>query len=189
MREPYHTALSAGQIEATAPAQRFEHDGNVAFAHDLTLGFPAEFDDCDVLYTDLPWRDGFGAFNDRAGKPDASFRRFMETVAMIPLMAAVPVVIITGKRDGALLPKPRQVFPIKLNGGDAQALVYNTTLIPNGDTIALLHQLAVRFERVGDFCCGYGRAGRIFQQHGKGWVMSDINPNCIGLIAEQAPGW
>ncbi len=53
----------------------------------------------------------------------------------------------------------------------------------------MLFHLAERYNRVGDFTCGYGRVGRIFSGAGKTWVMSDYNPTCIGYIGMNASGW
>lgn len=73
---------------------------------------------------------------------------------------------------------------------EAVAYVYNAGFTTSWDgTGELLGYLAARFDRVGDFCAGYGWAPRAFTRAGGSFVASDINPQCIGYIAEHAAEW
>ncbi len=72
----------------------------------------------------------------------------------------------------------------------AVAYVYNAGFTPEWDgTDQLLDYLAARFDRVGDFCAGYGWVPRAFARAGKTFVASDVNPLCIGYIAAHAEEW
>ena len=48
----------------------------------------------------------------------------------------------------------------------------------------IMRSLAIRFNYVGDFCAGYGNTCRIFKEHGKSFIASDINPKCVYYIAK-----
>ena len=158
----------------------------MAFVQDLLAGpLPAEYDACDVMYADLPWRAGFIEFERRTGAQGRSYADLMAAVFRIVRAATCPVVLTCGKLAWSHLPLPRETIHTRLNGATCLALVYNADFKPEcADTIALLHWLAERYGCVGDFCCGYGRAGRIFSEHGKRYIMSDYNSECIGYIGE-----
>lgn len=183
----YHSQLHP-PIEAE-PVDRFELDGSVAFRHDLTDGLPTEYADCDVLYSDLPWQAGMDEFNSRSGA-QTTYADFLRAVSVVVATSFVPVVLVTGRHAIKRLPTARQNIRLDLNGTPAVALVYGDERFPTANTATeLLLNLADRFDRVGDFCCGYGRTLRLFQGSGKSWVGSDNNAKCIGYIAAHAPQW
>lgn len=177
------------------PVQRWTSRGCLAFVHDVlsSSALPVEFDDCDVLVTDLPWQVGYGTFNERAGiKDDRTYGTFMARVSDIVDSTACPLYLITGRHALAKLPKPDAVLPMRLNEDDAIAIGYRPG--PEADSqygVApeFLHALAQRYDLAGDFCCGYGRTARFFLRSKKRAVMSDVNATCIGYIAEHAESW
>lgn len=189
----YHGAHLA-PVEAPALA-RWEGAGVVAFVHDLlSVGtLPAEYGECDVYVTDLPWQKGYDTFNQRAGvDDDRTYAAFLARVSEIVESASAPVWLVTGRHALPKLPKPDAVLPTMLNEDPAVAIGYR----PGGEADGqygvapeLLHALAQRYDRAGDFCCGYGRTPRFFLRSGKQAVVSDFNPQCIGYIAEHAPTW
>lgn len=187
----YHSAMWQPAYDG-GEARRHESAAGVAFVHDVIADpLPDEYAECDVLYTDLPWRTGFAEFNERAGVGDGrTYRAFLEAVGWIVREARCPVVLVTGKHALPHLPSPDSVADVTLNGQPAIAACYRLTLAPwLRDTWEVLRWLAFRFECVGDFCCGYGRSAQVFAESGKRYVASDYNPACIGRIAEQADGW
>lgn len=177
------------------PLDRWEGAGCVAFVHDLMSSpdLPDEYAACDVLVTDLPWQVGFDTFNQRASIADGrTYAAFMARVSEIVEQMVVPVWLVTGRHALRYLPQPVTVLPTMLNEDEAVAIGYQ----PGGEADGrygvapeLLHALAQRYEVAGDFCCGYGRTGRFFLRSGERAVLSDFNPQCIGYIAEHAPGW
>ena len=152
--------------------------------HDLFTGpLPEEYRVCDVFYTDLPWQAGFQAFEQRVGAQGRSYREFMATVSCIVRGLGVCCVLVTGRHALKHLPIPEAVMTSTLNGSPCLLVVYHAHFDRHfWTTIDLLHYLAEHFQCVGDFCCGYGRAGLIFTRHGKRFVMSDYNPRCISYI-------
>ena len=188
-RAAYHSALHAPAVISLA--QHFTLGESVALVHNLTDGpLPPEFAACDVFYADIPWgQTGLARFNERAGVR-TPYPEFIAAVTVTLDTIKRPAVIVTGQRDAALLPIPEQRMETRLNGARAVALIYRALLpthVP--DTVKLLHLLADKYQRVGDFCCGYGRAGRIFMGRGKRFTLSDYNPACIGYIAQHAASW
>lgn len=187
----YH---SAHKPPVQAPeVQRYGNLGCIAFTHDLTssLTLPPEYSFCDVLVADLPWQKGFNTFNERAGLTDRTYENFMASVSGIVRLETRPTWLITGKHALAYLPVPDVVLPMRLNEWDAVGIGYNPG--PEGhrgydSSQEFLQELVKWYERAGDFCCGYGRTGRFFMRAGKGAVLSDVNPSCIGYISQQH-GW
>jgi hypothetical protein len=188
----YHSAL-APDVDSP-PLDGFQGSAGYAFTYDLTTPgpLPEVYDRCDVFYTDLPWRDGYAKFNERAGINDApGYREFLAAVSRHVEALTAPVVLVTGKHAAPHLPPGRWEHPVKLNGGDAVAYGWRLPYPPvaTETTRNILAWLARDYGCVGDFCCGYGRAGRVFTEAGRQFVMSDINARCIGYIAEHETDW
>lgn len=193
----YHSA-NLLPVHDIVPVDRWEgEDGSVAFVHDLLSGdvnvLPSEYDRCDVLYADLPWRSGFETFNDRAGIHDGrTYPEFMAAVSRAVIAANRPTVLLTGKHALRYLPEPAQTLPARMMGTGEAALAVFYNLV-TGKTWAPSYgvplQLARTYTCVGDFCCGYGNVLRAFAQEGKQFVGSDYNPACIGYVAEHAITW
>jgi hypothetical protein len=168
----------------------------VAFVRDIARGpLPEEYASCDILYADLPWRSGYARYQDRAGalRSPATWPWFMRNVTRQVRGWQKPAVIVTGAHARSALPPAAQELPVRMPvAGRQQAIayVYNAGFTPEWDgTEGLLTYLAARFGRVGDFCAGYGRAPRAFSEIGGSFVASDINPLCVGYIAEHAAEW
>lgn len=196
----YHSSL-AEPAEAR-PRQRVRLGDSLAFVADLGRGLPKEFADCDILYTEIAWERGYERFIERAGK-GSDYAAYLAALAKIAATAPQPVIFICGKRALRGLPEPVEVTPVNLNTGgrfvaEAVAATFRCRLPEvrerhgkwlNIDTENLLRALAQTYRRVGDPCCGYGNTGRVFTEHGRDFVLSDLNPTCIGHIAEHAPSW
>lgn len=193
----YHSAHKP-PLGGIQPVTRFDTTGAyagrlTAFVHDASSGLlPSAYDGCDFLAADLPWQRGFDEFSSRAGLPDRTHEDFMAGVACIVLSTDVPLYLITGKHALRYLPQPDTVKPMRLNQDRAVAIGYRPggeAFADYGDSREFLHAAAQRYDRAGDFCCGYGRTGRFFLRAGKSAVLSDVNPRCIGYVAGAARGW
>lgn len=196
MNIPSYDYHGAHKPTVDAPRRKRWSDGSsLAFVHDLTDGpLPRAYGTCDVLYTDLPWQKGFDIFNKRAGIDDGrTYREFMASVSGIiaSIPASRPVYLVTGRHALSLLPEPAQVLDTRLNEDVSVIIAYNVheTHERFGEARELLRSLAMQYERVGDFCCGYGSAARMFLRQGKTFVSSDVNPSCIGYIAAHVTSW
>ncbi len=184
----YHSALSSKELIEGAPlVQRVEIPGfGVAFAHDVRNGVPPDYLlSVDVLYADLPWPAGFALFEARANSAGGTYMEFIGAVAEWVRVLGKPAVLTTSKAAVKWMPKPDSTVTVRLNSADALALCYGVDVPAQVDTVDVLQMLASQFKCVGDFCCGYGRSGRVFAGRGGKFVMSDYNPQCIGVIAAQ----
>lgn len=192
-RSDYHSAHKK-PVRVEVGHDHFRGSGVTAFVHDITAGdLPADFHDCDVLVTDLPWRKGFDEFNRRAGVSDGrTYPEFMRAVSAVVTAATVPTWLITGKHAEPYLPAADITLPMRLNEDEAVAYGYRPGPEAFGDygiAQEFLHALTQHYDKAGDFCCGYGRTGRFFVRAVKQAVLSDINRLCIGYIATHADEW
>jgi hypothetical protein len=189
----YHSAHKP-PIDARS-VERWSGPGCLAFVHDIlsTPALPGEYVICDVLVADLPWQRGYETFNERAGVDDGrTYATFMQRVAELVEATDVPTYLITGKHALSRLPTPAMTLPMMLNEWEAIAICYRPGSEADGRygvAPEFLHALAQRYAIAGDFCAGYGRTGRFFLRAGKRAVLSDLNPQCIGYIAEHADAW
>jgi hypothetical protein len=196
---PYHSGMTSfgDVVEVAEPLQRFERDGNVALANDMMISskLPLEFSTVDCIYSEPPWITGLTIYDERAGlehTADRNLRRLMTNSVEAITSLDVPKVLVVGRHAARFWPEPDQLLNGTVNGGNC--LIYITGLtVPFKDGIAtevVLEHLAMRpYQRVGDPFCGYGRAGRAFRRQGKGFVLSDLDPRCIGVIARDYASW
>jgi len=183
----YYSALDKTDTSLQYPAvDVFAVRGSIAFQADIMQGLHEYFDECDILYAEPPWVDGYGITQERAGTNVRAYRPFIEAIGRVISQKQKPTIIIIGISHKEYLPYTNMIYPVKLNGYKARAFCYN--IDPVGldfnDCPALIASLAKRYNKVGDFCCGYGNTGKIFFKAGKEFVMCDINPRCIGFIKQ-----
>ncbi len=159
---------------------------------------PDCFRQCDFVYADIPWRNGWSVFEDRAhiekisASALRSFDEFLRAVnRAAELLPTAVFALVMGKREVPFFPKATRVASMHLNGWPAQVVYLNGALTEDYPTaINLLQALARRSQgAVGDFCCGYGRTGLIAKAYGKPFVLSDYNDNCIRHIIANPAFW
>ncbi len=165
--------------------------------HDLADGIPAEFETCDVIYSEPPWPAGYSKFHDRVGvTPRYTYAEWLSRLNADLDRLGKPWVMLAGKPMHRYLTYDRLVtvklYTRRKHTGEFTLAVRGDVGDLGGaegsDTPAVIRQLAARFNRVGDPCCGYGRTGKIFREFKKSFVMSDVSAECIGYIADQN-GW
>lgn len=187
----YHTALKP--TEDYPESEGFQIGKSLAFAYDLEASndLPTVYNYCDILYTEIPWRDGYTKFNERAGVKGSDYDSFLARISHIINTTQKHFVIICGKKIIGKLPKPSNALDVDLNGYPSKALLYGVD--PEGlntsNFITLLQSLSQRYNKIGDFCCGYGNTGKVFRENSKEFVMSDVNKKCIGYIQANVKGW
>lgn len=185
----YHTALKRENINVPY-VELFEQDGDIAFKSDIVKnGLDMRYNTCDLLWAEIPWRAGHEKFNSRAGKTGEDYKEFMFALQQIVIENNKPMVIVCSKTEVKNL-FAEKVVDITLNGYPAKAILYNGADLQIGlDYREAYEVMAKRYNRVGDFCCGYGNIGMVFKKHGKNFVMGDINGLCIGYIQENYKYW
>lgn len=188
----YYSALSE-PLQKIKPTFAYTGSNGRAFVHDVTDSFPP-MSDADVFYSDPPWPHGYKIFYERLGRePGKPFAEFAAGVGFELAVIGKPAFMVWGK-TAERYAQPHYAVDTKLNGAKARLLMWNvdsaTARQMDGLTEELvLERLARRYETVGDFMCGYGRAGRVFVERGKRYVMSDMSPDCIGFIRDNDPQW
>jgi len=183
----YHSALS--QEACTLGVDRCEFSSGVAFRWSIMDGLPKEFSACDVIYSDPPWRAGVEKFNKRAGVSHFDYNELVNAISKALRGTKIPAFLMVGKSESKQYQGWESMAPIRshVHGGVAVLIAYNYQLpiLPDGlDTEKFILWLAKKFNCVGDFCCGYGTTGRLFEQAGKRSVMCDYNSKCIARVQE-----
>lgn len=184
----YHSALHKPNSYPLVGA--IQLGNSFAFSHDLMRkDVPSDYNDCDIFYMEPPWIDGFKIFEDRANiSHERTYEDLMLGVSKFVFLGK-PAVIITGKKGLKYLPKPDAEAGTILNGAAARVVMYGTTVANVSNCMTILDELAGRYFRVGDPCCGFGRTAKAFKSAGKDFVVSDYNQECIGYIAQEWGGW
>lgn len=174
------------------PVQFSRLKSGIAFVHDMANGWPEAMNKADVIYADIPWMHGYLKFYERAGRQaKTNYIGFLKNVGMMLRRIDIPAVIITGKHAIHYL-APFEYMPIRLNGDPSNACLWRITpdQFDNPKTeYDILNQLVKFYRCIGDPFCGYGRSGRVFAQAGRRFIMSDLNPWCIGYIAKEGDKW
>lgn len=199
MKKTYHSALKE-PLPIGYELDAWSDFYNLVFRKDLreiSIQSPdhisAYFNKCDVFYTEPAWADGYEKFIERAGHEHSSFEEYLHHLYRI--VAEIqkdkkPLWMLMGSHALNYLPDPDRIEKIKLHGYTTNLLGWNDKheyLFT--DNYDFIRQLAERYIRVGDFNCGYGNTGRIFQEAGKKFIMSDINAKCIYYIAKTLMGY
>lgn len=187
----YHTALNTGDSLNEWPAvDTFRGVNGISFQHDLFDGIPIVMTHADVIYSDLPWRDGFSVFARKLGTNQRGrYIDLLNQLAGEVREVGLPTVLVTGKHAVRYL-HPDHTSPVQLNGGDAIACLWGLQpWTKTKGSIELLVRLTVEFQMVADPCCGFGRSGRVFAQQGRRYIMSDLNARCIGYISKTEATW
>jgi hypothetical protein len=188
---PYHTAIGKHQNELAGakPRDYWAAPHGVAFTQDAGDFWRVEFGECDVIYSEPAWRPGYDKFHARVGiEPARSWNEFMQAIEANVRRLGVPAAIATGSQGLAQL-QPDASQPMTLRDGEGVLALYHGLRVTRKEDVDIVHELASLFQCVGDPACGYGRTGRIFNNHGKRFVMSDISAECIGYIAKNAMTW
>ena len=157
---------------------------SVAFYHDITKGkLPDEYSKCDCIYSHLPSEMSLKYFDVLADCEDGvRYKELLNVVSKIIQDLSVPTFIISNISALKSLPEASE-YKIIPNDNKALLYCYNTKYPFQGkSTEDLLENLALRFNCIGDFCCGHGEPGRTFKHSGKEFVMSDCNKHCVGYI-------
>jgi len=160
---------------------------SVVFRHDIVNGLPIEYNYVDVLYSDIVWPKGMKVFNE-AAEAGTDYEQYMGALVSIIKSVRVPVFIVAGMAEQKRFESANDFRPITLNGDRAWLYSWRETVKSN-EAVKILKEIARGHDRIGDFCCGLGRTGKVFYDLGKSFVMSDINGRCVTAIVEDSKEW
>lgn len=191
MKRIYHSALKE-PIPVDFEIGKYSNGSDVVFKSDLRkisleTGYYAS---CDVIYSEPSWIDGFDKFISRANAELFSFEEYLLYISILIENCTRPFWMVMGTHALRRLPDPHRKAKIKLHGYTTNLIGWNDNHEYNfTDNYSFIKQLAEKYNYVGDFNCGYGNTGRIFQEAGKNFIMSDINGQCVYYIAEKLMGY
>lgn len=188
MKKIYHSALQE-ELSIKNEILMCKNNGDIVRKVDICNGLHKDFESCDVLYSEPAWLDGYQKFMERSNS-QSTYKNYLSALCEIIESTSSPIWLVIGKHAHKKLLTPDRIERVKIHN-------YWTTLLGWNDdneysfntNYDFINQIAERYERTGDFCCGYGNTGKIFKEHGKGFVMSDINGKCIYYIAKELMGY
>jgi len=193
-KKNYHSALTQ-PLKIEKELSYYGNNGNFVIKRDICKGLPEEFRLCDVIYSEPSWLMGYEKFLSRASTEGSDYKKYIESISGIIKKTNKPIWIVTGRHALKHFPIPHHSQEIKLFHHDAFLLGWNDRSLDWTDfgsiktTDNLLEILSDTYDRVGDFCCGYGNTARAFLNKGKEFVMSDINGKCVYYIAKELMGY
>lgn len=184
----YKTALGKQDWEAPGDTKEFSgYDGSDVFRNDIRDGLTAEYDKCDVFYTEPAWMVGLKKTDEQAGEK-STYPELMMSIGKIIREVRKPFIIMGPKQAAKYLPRTPLVFESRLrHGSNCYAYCYRIQVPEFSEATDILEWLAQRYKCVGDFCCGYGLTGWYFRVHGKNFVMSDYVQDNVDYIKNL--GW
>jgi len=191
MTHEVHSALRNYNRRPTGPNPWAGH--GTAFEWDLygQSQLPEEYAGVDVLFSVLPWPNGWSVFEERAGAAgeDRTYTGFIRSVVTLAESAAVPCYFLTAKRSLSLLPRAWRLGKVRLFGAIVDMVGCGPPItIEPIDVLLFLRALARRYDCVGDFCCGFGQTARVFAECGKRYAVSDYNADCVAYVSGRSAG-
>ena len=195
MVKMYNSALKGAKNEHDVePCMRFVADKGVILTSDIvTQDLPKEYIDADVLYTEAPFPAGFDYFNEKAGvDDDRSYDNLAKAISGI-IELQIPTFLVSGKIMLNKLTDEDNITEIYLSGRGCKVYlsIFNVKELPNvsidcRSTDKLIKSLALNYDRIGDFMCGYGQNVLDFMDYGgKGFVASDHDSRAIGVFKKR----
>lgn len=191
MKMVYHSALKP-DLSGLRELESWQDNGSKVFANDIAMaGINNEdFASCDVFYSEPAWKDGYEKFIDRANQESNSYLEYVLRMVYFIQKSDKPVYLVLGAHVLKEFRNPNLVIKIKLHGYPTNLCIWNDNKLPDMQTnYDVIEHLATRYSCVGDFNAGYGNTARIFQEHGKSFVCSDINKKCVYYIAKTLMGY
>jgi hypothetical protein len=188
----YNTAINKEASRNYDVAETVYENGNIiAFVHDLNKGLCDLHKTAECMYMEPPWRAGYELFYKKAGiVPDFTWKQTMWNLKELILSFKKPVYVLGGKQMFKEL-GIKQFLSIYSNVHNESFLIgfVNTDAIDCKSIHDLITYLCSHFESICDPTCGGGMVLAIAKKHRTKCIASDINPYCIGYIANNYNNW
>lgn len=184
----YHTAVGEKFESGLTGITRFEADGNIAIAHDITKGILPEYQNADVIYSEPCWRAGYEKFASTVGvKQRLPYNDYLQIQSNIVRNLGIPAFIMSGVSMIKHL-KADAVVDIWFEQHDCPAYinVYNADKsIINGckTNEDVIDSLCQKFNVILDFNSGYGNICEHALKYGKHFICTDLCPTAIEYVA------
>lgn len=157
-----------------------------AFAHNVLNGWDDRFGGADVIYTEPAWRDGFKKFMALAGQTGTHTEYLKNTREIIQRLGK-PAYVFCGKHMFKVLDAD-EYRPIILReyGYHEYVAVFNEDRhIEATTTSELISKLCENYGTLLDFNCGCGNVLNSCKNEDTRFILSDVNPDCIGYIKKR----
>ena len=187
MKKIYHSALWS-EMCLDNELDRYESDGNVVFRHDVLQLVHPDFYHADVVYIEPAWKDGYEVYAERAGCKEQSYDNYLIAIRRIIAALGIPAYSVIGK---AMLKRlsPDFTAPVKIHGYPCLLASWNAEPFVVKTNYDAADEVAKRYDRILDFCCGYGNTARSALRFGKSFVCSDFNGKCVYYVAKEMMGY
>lgn len=179
----YNSSIK-GQDDAIALRGNIEIPHKVFFNDMSKTWYRSEFSSCDVIFSEISWIYGYGAFNEKAGNSPNAYSDYIININRLIESLDVPAFIVCGKNIKRYFPKAK-MYPITINNA-GRNMPGCTLYVWNYDynelfagTKELIDGLSGSFKKCLDFSCGYGEHLLKFDD----FVGCDINRNCLTYLS------
>lgn len=183
MKALYHSALK-DEVDSLPSLDFYQNGKDIVFKHDVTKGIPIIYNECDVIYSEPAWKDGYEKFMNRASLQSGSYLLYVLQMNHFIERSILPIYLVLGSHVLKEFKEPNWVIPIKLHGYMTNLCIWNDVRLIAKTNYDVIEQLSQKYDRVGDFNAGYGNTARIFRENEKNFVCSDFNPKCVYFIAK-----
>lgn len=195
-KQIYHSALKK-QLIINNELTEYSKAKSYVFQWDLTKGIPDIYKQCDLIYVEPSWSQGYDIFQKRCNDSidRSNYLDYMIEISRYVNSALHPVYIILEKKIQYLFKQPSEKILVNLHNYKSDLLIFNDNLnidnlnITNLTNYNIINILAEKYNLVGDFCCGYGNTAKVFREHNKNFICSDINAKCVYYIAKELMGY
>lgn len=179
----YHSAFSE-DLKYLEEIDYYSENNSIALFHDINNGVNELFYNCDFICCDLAWRNGYEKFKERAKIESFGYNHYLNSIKNVIFKLGKPTFLIGGKHMLNKM-KPENYINIKHHNMPALVLIWNygNNFVVK-DYNELTNYLAIKFDRILDFTCGYGLHLWKF----KSFIVSDINKKCVYYIAKKYLG-
>ena len=174
----YHSAFKE-DYKNLEELEYYENNGSIVFKHDINNGISNLFFNCDCIYSEPAWKNGYKLFISRANEESLSYESYLKSIENNILTIKKPAFLIGGKHMIKYI-KPHINYDIYFNGFYAQLLCWFYDKLDFKTNIDVLNYLKENFNTVLDFSCGYGNHLNGFKR----FIASDINSKCVYYVAK-----
>lgn len=174
----YHSAFKE-EIKGLKELYYFKNNNSIVLQHDLNNGINEIFKNCDCIYSEPAWKNGYELFLKRSNKDSKSYKEYLKSIENVISDLKKPTFLIGGKHMLKYI-NPTNIVDIRFNGFYAILMIWFSDKIEVKTNYDVIEVLINNYKNVLDFSCGYGNHLKNF----KNFIASDINPKCVYYIAK-----
>jgi hypothetical protein len=157
--------------------------------HNICDGIRKEFLDCDCIYSEISWKNGYSKFIENTIAGATTFFDYINSINSVIKLLKLPTFILCGSQIIRYL-EPDDVINISFkfhNNYKTCFALFNVDHCLDYDSLNefdIRDYVANKYTNILDFSCGYGIILNSITKYNKKAVVSDINTNCLRYIKE-----